>query len=52
MNSIISRIKMKRTDCAFVDRVNGREVFKWIDHKGRTFLAHTRWGFRTKTSEQ
>lgn len=48
MKKIISRIKMKKTECLFVDKVNRREVFKWIDHLGQSWMAQSRFGLMIK----
>lgn len=52
MREIISRLTMKKIDCAFFDKVNGREVFRWIDKEGVYYLAQNRFGTRIKSANQ
>ena len=42
---IMSRLTMKRQDCAFVDKVNGCEVFNYVDCYGNKWLAN--WNYLT-----
>ena len=50
MKEILSRLKMKRMTCAFVDKVNGKEVFEWTSIDG-SYMAQSRFGFRVKIKQ-
>ncbi|KKM20524.1 hypothetical protein LCGC14_1644590 [marine sediment metagenome] len=46
---ICSWLTMKRTQCLFIDIVEGKEVFEYIDCYGQKWMAnYMRWGFRVK----
>lgn len=51
IKNLISRLTMKRLDCLFVDKVNGKEVFRWKDKYGGTFMAQNRFGTRIDESK-
>jgi hypothetical protein len=43
----LSRATMKNTGrCLFVDKVNGREVWLYIDKYGKEWMAQSKWGMR------
>ena len=43
----LSRLKMKNTGrCLFVDKVNGREVWLYIDKYGKEWMAQSKWEMR------
>ena len=43
----LSRLTMKNTGrCLFVDKVNGREVWLYLDKYGEEWLAQSKWGMR------
>jgi hypothetical protein len=45
--SFLSRLTMKNTgECLFVDKVNSREVWLYIDKYGKEWMAQSKWGMR------
>ena len=43
----LSRLSMKNTGrCLFVDKVNGREVWLYIDRYGKEWMAQSKWEMR------
>ena len=43
----LSRLSMKNTGrCLFVDKVNGREVWLYIDKYGKEYMAQSKWEMR------
>lgn len=43
----LSRLTMKNTGrCLFVDKVNGREVWLYIDKYGKEWMAQSKWEMR------
>lgn len=51
MKELISRLSMKIIDCEFIDKVNGKEVFRWVDKNGINYLAQNRFGTRIKANQ-
>ena len=44
---LISRFTMSNTGrCLFVDKVNGREVWLYVDCFGKEYMAQSKWGMR------
>ncbi len=48
LRRFISRITMRQTEFAFVDKVTNEKVYKWTDKYGNHWLAVHRFGFRIK----
>ena len=44
---LISKLTMSNTGkCLFVDKVNGREVWLYIDYFGKEYMAQSKWEMR------
>lgn len=49
MRAIKSRLTMKNTGrCLFVDKINRKEVWLFIDCYGVEYMAQSKFGFRVK----
>lgn len=51
MKSVISRFTMKKLDISFMDVVDGKIVYKYVDKYGKFYLANYPfylWSFRVK----
>lgn len=45
---LVSVFTMKKQCVLFIDQVNGKEVYLWIDKYGAEYMAHSKFGFRVK----
>ncbi len=43
-----SRLSMKHKTSLFRDIVNGKMVHEFVDSEGVRWMAHGKWGFRTR----
>ena len=48
IKSIISRFTMVKETQLFVDRVNGKPVYRYRDYYFQLWMAQSKWGFRTR----
>jgi hypothetical protein len=49
---IMSRLTMKRQGCAFVDKVDGYEVFNYVDCYGNKWLANWNYLFSMRIRKE